>query len=183
MVKHSSFESGHRALDWVQTRYLTWTAWGLLIVLFALLQGMPHAFEIAGARPLFLVPLVVGIALFNGPIGGAAAGLAAGLLWDLYATHVYGFNGLVLMVIGCVAGLLIWLLLRNNWLTGTLLAIAAVFTQVLLEWLFCVCVPGTEGAWLILWKCMLPNVLYTAVLSPLFYWLSRGVVRFLRNRF
>ncbi|MBQ3133991.1 MAG: rod shape-determining protein MreD [Clostridia bacterium] len=182
-MKHSSLENGRRALDWVQTRYLAWTAWGLLIALFALLQGMPHAFEIAGARPLFLVPLVVGIALFNGPIGGAAAGLAAGLLWDLYATHIYGFNGLLLMIIGCVAGLLIWLLIRNNWLTGSLLAAAAVFTQVLLEWLFCVAFAGADGAWRILWSCMLPNALYTALLSPLFYWLTKAVMRFLRQRF
>lgn len=182
-MKRSSLDNGRIALDWVQTRYLSWTAWGLLIVLFALLQAIPHSFEIFGARPLFLVPLVMGIALFNGPLGGAAAGLAAGLLWDLYATHIYGFNGLLLMVIGCVVGLIIWLLMRNNWLTGCLLSAAAVLVQVLLEWMFCVAFVGEDGAWQILWYCMLPNALYTILISPLFYWMTRGVVRLLRRRF
>ena len=181
MVKKTSFQQGNAALDWVQTRYLSWTAWGLLIVLFALLQAMPHL-AVAGARPLFLIPLVVGIALFTGPIGGAAAGIAAGLLWDLYADHVYGFNGLVLMIIGCVVGLLIWLLLRNTWLTAWLLSVCAVLAQVLLEWIFCIAFAGEPDAWLILWHIMLPNVLYTVIVSPLFYWLTRGVVRLLKRR-
>ena len=34
----------------------------------------------------------------------------------------------------------------------------------------------------ILWHTMLPNVLYTVIISPLFYWLTRGVVRLLKRR-
>ena len=178
----NSYLTGHRAVAWIQARYLSWTAWGLLILLFSLLQAMPHAFEIGGARPLFLVPLVVGIALFNGPIGGAAAGLAAGLLWDLYATHIYVFNGLVMMIIGCVAGLLIWLLLRNTWLTAWLLSAAAVLAQVLADWLFCYLIAGRDGPGWVLFHLYLPNALYTALLSPLFYFLTRSVIRTLRRR-
>ena len=178
----NSYLTGHRAVAWIQARYLSWTAWGLLILLFSLLQAMPHAFEIGGARPLFLVPLVVGIALFNGPIGGAAAGLAAGLLWDLYATHIYGFNGLVMMIIGCVAGLLIWLLLRNTWLTAWLLSAAAVLAQVLADWLFCYLIAGRDGPGWVLFHLYLSNALYTALLSPLFYFLTRSVIRTLRRR-
>ena len=174
--------TGHRAMAWIQARYLSWTAWGLLILLFSLLQMMPHAFEIFGAQPLFLVPLVVCIALFNGPIGGAAAGLAAGLLWDLYATHIYGFNGLILMIIGCVAGLLIWLLLRNTWLTAWMLCAAAALAQVTLDWLFCYLIAGRDGPGWVLLHTYLPNALYTALLSPLFYFLARGVIRTLRKR-
>ena len=178
----NSYLTGHRAVAWIQARYLSWTAWGLLILLFSLLQAMPHAFEIGGARPLFLVPLVVGIALFNGPIGGAAAGLAAGLLWDLYATHIYGFNGLVMMIIGCVAGLLIWLFLRSTWLTAWLLSAAAVLAQVLADWLFCYLIAGRDGPGWVLFHLYLPNALYTALLSPLFYFLTRSVIRTLRRR-
>lgn len=177
-----SYLTGHRALSWVQARYLGWTAWGLLILLFSVMQAAPHLFEIFGARPLFLVPLVVGIALWGGPIGGAAAGLAAGLIWDLYATHIYGFNGLVLMVIGCTAGLLIWLLLRNTWLTAWLLSAVAVLTQVLLDWLFCYLIAGRDGPLWVLTHLYLPNALYTALISPLFYFLTRWVIRLLRRR-
>ena len=119
--------------------------------------------------------------IFSAP-GGAAAGLAAGLFWDLYATHIYGFNGLVMMIIGCVAGLLIWLLLRNTWLTAWLLSAAAVLAQVLADWLFCYLIAGRDGPGWVLFHLYLPNALYTALLSPLFYFLTRSVIRTLRRR-
>ena len=74
-------------------RYLKWTAYGLLILLVTLLQAtkglIPPVF---GVRPLLVVPLTVCIAMFTGPVGGAAAGIACGILWDLYAARLLGFN-------------------------------------------------------------------------------------------
>ena len=62
-------------------RYLKWTAYGLLLLGASLLQMAPRAIpSIFGARPLLLIPIVVSIAMFEGPIGGAAAGIAGGLL-------------------------------------------------------------------------------------------------------
>ena len=90
-------------------RYLKWTAYGLFLLLMCLLQAAPYLIpEIFGARPL--IPIVVSIAMFEGPVGGAAAGIAGGLLWDLYADRLFGFSALFLMAICCACGLLVRLL-------------------------------------------------------------------------
>ena len=80
--------------------------YGGLILLFFLWQAAPHGFPtVFGARPMLLLPLVVAIAMFEGPGGGAAAGVAAGLLWDLYAFRLFGFHALLLLVLGAAVGL------------------------------------------------------------------------------
>lgn len=63
--------------------------------------------EIYGASPLLLVPLTVCIAMYAGPVGGAAAGIAGGFLWDLYSDRLLGFNALLLLAVGCACGLLV----------------------------------------------------------------------------
>ena len=39
---------------------------------------------------------------------GAAFGFACGVLMDVNSAHIAGFNALLLMVIGCAAGLLVY---------------------------------------------------------------------------
>lgn len=116
-------------------RYLQWTAYGLLILLTILVQATPKLLPaVFGARPLLIVPLVVCIAMFVGPIGGASAGIAGGILWDLYADRLLGFNALLLLFIGCACGLLVRLLMRNNLLTAMLLSAAALLFQGFMDW-------------------------------------------------
>lgn len=89
------------------SRYIKWTAYGLWLLLVCVLQNTPRLIPpVFGARPLLVVPLVVCIAMYTGPVGGAAAGVAAGLLWDMYSTRLLGFNALLLLIIGCACGLL-----------------------------------------------------------------------------
>lgn len=164
-------------------RYLKWTAYGLLLLGAALLQMAPHVFpEIGGARPCLLLPVVVSIAMFEGPIGGAAAGVAAGLLWDLYAARLFGFNALILLVIGCVCGLLVRLLIRNNVLSATLLILGALLVQGLLDWFCYYVIWMREEPLFVLWRFVLPNMAYTLVLAPALYGLTLFVAKMLRRR-
>lgn len=164
-------------------RYLKWTAYGLFLLLMCLLQAAPYLIpEIFGARPLLVVPTVVFIAMFTGPIGGAAAGIAGGLLWDLYSDRLLGFNAIVLLIICCACGLLVRLLIRNNLLSALLLGGGRS------------AVPGPDGLvfqlrpaegsepWYMLLHLTLPNALYTLILSPLLYGLTRLIAHILRKR-
>ena len=105
MAEPQKIESGDPVRK-LSGRYLKWTAYGLLILGAGLLQMAPRVFPaVFGARPLLLIPIVVSIAMFEGPVGGAAAGIAGGLLWDLYADRLFGFSALFLMAICCACGL------------------------------------------------------------------------------
>ena len=155
-------------------RYIKWTAYGLLILLFSILQSTPRLIpEICGASPLLLVPLTVCIAMYAGPVGGATAGIAGGFLWDLYSDRLLGFNALLLLV---------RLLLRNNLLSALLLVGGALLFQGLADWFFTVLLLGRDSPLYVLLHMTLPDLLYSLVLAPLIYALVTGVTRLLRHR-
>ncbi|MBQ9860133.1 MAG: rod shape-determining protein MreD [Clostridia bacterium] len=160
----------------------SWLAYGLMALLIMLLQMAPHFFpSIWHARPVPLVLFVVCVALFEGARLGGGIGLLAGLLWDVYSFRLFGYDALILMVIGIAVGLLVQWLLRANFLSAMLLCTAGVLIQTLFEWLFCCVIFLKEESLAVLGKVLLPNALYTIVLAPLMFWLVLGVARFLRR--
>lgn len=164
-------------------RYLKWTAYGLLILLVTILQAtrglIPPVF---GVRPLLVVPLTVCIAMFVGPVGGAAAGIACGILWDLYAARLLGFNALLLLATGCICGLLITLLMRNNLLTALLLSAAALLFVGLMNWLCHTVLLQEPEAGFILLRRVLPTLGYSFVLTPLLYGATFLTAHILKRR-
>ena len=162
---------------------LKWLVYGLLTLCVMLMQMAPRFFPVvAGARPVPLVLLVVCVALFEGARMGAGIGLLAGLLWDVYVFRPFGFDALILMVVGLMVGLLVQWLLRANFLAAMLLSIGSVLAQSLLEWICCYLLFRKEQMWQILVKVYLPNALYTVLLAPLMFWLILWIARLLRRR-
>ena len=165
------------------TRYLKWTAYGLLILLACIVQAAPRMIpSIAGARPLLIIPMVVCIAMFVGPVGGGAAGVAGGLLWDMFADRLLGFNALLLLCIGCAAGLLVRLLIRNNLLSALLLCAAALLLQGMADWFFTYVLMAEREPLFVLIHQILPNMLYSLVVSAPLYGIALLTARILRNR-
>ena len=171
-----------RFLAKVDKLYLRWFAYAMVLLVTSLFQAAPRLFPaIGGAHPTPLIPLVVCIAMFEGPFTGAAVGIGGGLLWALYADRLFGFDALLLLAVGCACGLLIQLLLRNNWLSALLLNAATLVTYVLVDWLTRFVLFADADAWFALYGILLPNALYTFLLSPIMYWLIYLVARGLRE--
>ena len=77
---------------------------------------------------------------------------------------------------------LVRLLIRNNLLSALLLAAGALLFQGLMDWFFnYVLLRGSEP-WYMLLHLTLPNALYTLILSPLLYGLTRLIAHILRKR-
>lgn len=164
-------------------RYIKWTAYGLVILLTTILQSLPHFLPAVGyAKPILIVPVAVCIAMFEGPVGGAAAGIAGGFLWDLFSDRLLGFNALLLLILCCACGLLSQLLIRNNLLSSTLMTAAALFVQGLLNWFFYDLLLENEQALTALIHFTLPGFFYSLILTPPLYLAVYSVVRFLRSR-
>lgn len=154
---------------------------GALIIL--LLQNAPAFFPTVWyARPVPLVAYVVCVAVLEGAKAGAFIGTLSGVLWGLYAFRVFGFDALVLMLIGLTVGLLVEWLLRANFLSAMLLCAASVLAQALIEWLCSYIIFYKPTAFPILLQVYLPNCLYTIVLSPLIYWVVLQLARLLRRK-
>ncbi len=166
----------------VDKMYLRWIAYGMILVAVSLIQAAPRLFPaVGGAHPSPLILAVVCIAMFEGPLAGAAVGVGSGLLWALYADRLFGLDALLLMVVGCICGLLVQVLLRNNWMTAILLNGAVILAYTLLDWLLQYVLFAESHAFYALWHILLPNALYTFVLAPVMYWLSYRVARNLRE--
>ena len=166
----------------VDKMYLRWMAYGMILLAVSLLQSAPRLFPaIGGAHPTLWLPVVVGIAMFEGPLAGAAVGVGSGLLWALYTNRLFGLDALLLMVIGCVCGLLVQVLLRNNHITALLLNAVVTVLYTLLDWCVRYVLFANEESWYAPWHILLPNAVYTFVLSPLVYVCIYRVARNLRE--
>lgn len=163
----------------VKTDWIHFVTYGLILLIASFIQGAPYALEIAGAKPLLLVDLTVCIALFYGPLGGGIAGAFAGILWDIFSVRTLGFNAIVLLLIGTVCGLLIWLMLRNNIITAILLISGACLLQAVLDWFFHYLLFNKGDSFQALIQFYLPNVLYSAIVGPiiffLVFWLTKKI--------
>lgn len=162
---------------------LPYILYGSFVLVLALLQMSPRGFPvIMHARPTPLILLTVCIAMLEGPAMGSIMGIASGLLWNLYSPRLFGYYGLMLMLIGVSVGLLVQWLLRANFLSAMFLCCSAVAAYTLLDWLLCYVLFMDEEAVAVLMKVYLPNALYTVLLAPLVYWLILWMARLLRRR-
>jgi rod shape-determining protein MreD len=137
---------------------------------------------IVGLSLLPLLLLVVSAAMFEGPVGGSAIGLAVGLLWDMYSARIYGGRALVFMALGCACGLLVRLLIRNNLLSALLLSAVAVAVYGFGDWLLTYVLYGLGEPLAVLWRLVLPRMGYTLALFPIVYYINYGCVRLLKDR-
>lgn len=163
--------------------YILWLVYGLSTLLVLLLQSAPRFFpSVFSARPAPLTVFVICVAVLGGARTGATIGAFAGLLWGVFSFRLFGFDALLLMLFGLVAGLLVEWFLRANFFTALLLSSCGVLLHVLLEWLICYVLLGKENLGEILFRALLPNGIYTILLTPLIYGFSLLLARFVRRQ-
>lgn len=161
---------------------MPWVLYCATALVLALLQMSPNGFPpIAFARPEPLVLFVVCVAMLEGPSIGSVIGIVSGLLWNLYSPRLFGYYGLILMLIGVTVGLLVQWWLRANFASAMLLCSGAVLLYTLLDWALCYVLFMDTQAIPVLLNVYLPNALYTVLLSPLMYWLILWMARLLRR--
>lgn len=151
------------------------TGFGILVVwtLAALLVrgSLSDVLAVYGARPDFLVMVLVYWALVAGPAPGTAAGFLVGLVADADLGRGLGLQAGLFSLSGYVVGHAGQQLIRENpFLQGGLVGIvaagvgaaraAALFSE-----------PGS-GGWMGALPLVLGSALYSALLAPLLYWLA-----------
>ena len=70
-----------------------WICYALLGLLCAVLQTTPGLFQFGAAKPLWLLPLALAVAVFEGEFAGAVFGAVCGLMWDWLAGRTVGIAG------------------------------------------------------------------------------------------
>lgn len=163
--------------------YLPWIIYISTVILISLMQMSPRFFPvIMFARPMPLILFTICVGVLEGPTMGSVIGVVAGLLWDMHSTRVFGYHGLMLLVIGLAVGLLVQWLFRANFLSAMLLSLSGVAVYTLLDWLVCYALFLHSETGAVLLHVYLPNALYTVGLAPFVYWCVLIVARFLRRQ-
>jgi len=129
---------------------------------------------IGGAVPNFMLIVGITLALVQGPVTGAVAGFAAGLVFDLLNTGPVGLMALVLAITCWIAGLLFQQMFAEGWLLPlTVLGVSSLAAG--LAYGLILRMLGEGGPFVAsLLTITLPGAVYNTALALLVYpWLAR----------
>lgn len=160
-----------------QVLFKKYLAYSLLFLLLYVLQSTPGLFGVLGVRPVLLIPAAVTLAMYEGGFTGGLFGALAGMLCDLGAFSFYGLYSLLLLCCSAAAGLLVVYLMRRTLRVAMLLTGASALLCGLLRFYFDYVLWGYTGISDIFWEQCVPMTIYTAAVSPLFFYLFRRMDR------
>ena len=154
---------------------LKWIVLGLFILFVFTLQSTPSFLEILGIKPLLLLPLAVSISMFEGEWVGGLVAMACGLLWDMAGEAPFGSYGFLCLVVGVATGLLLKLLLRNEWFNCLFLVFTASVIIICMEFLFAYGIRDYDNIGQIFLTKHLPMIFYTSAISPALYFVVKSI--------
>ena len=154
----------------------------VLMLLLYVLQSDPNLFWIAGTKPVLVLPFAVCIAMFDQQLAGGLFGLLAGILCDTSSSMLFGFQSILYLVICTAVGLLVVYFMQPSVANSLIFVGCGFAARLLLEYFFYYAMWGYANTHLILLDNMLPNLIYTLVLTPVFYLLVRRMHRFFETK-
>ena len=143
-----------------------WAAYSLMLLVAATLQTMPGLFTIGGAKPIFILPLCLAVALFEGEYAGALFGAVCGLLWDYTAG---------LLVLGFASSIIVRMYLQETSANFLLLVAGSALLLLSTDFLFFYAMRGYPNGLQQYCTVVLPTLIFTAALSPLAFVGARAV--------
>lgn len=157
------------------SQILKWVCYALLLLVCTVLQTTPGLFQLGSAKPLYLLPLCLAAAVFEGEFAGAIFGAVCGLMWDYTAGRTVGMLALELMLLSFLISTVVQLYLKNAAPNFVTLAAAAALLVLSCDWLFFYYMPGYSGAVLRYVEFVLPSAVLTIPVSFPIYWAARRI--------
>jgi rod shape-determining protein MreD len=147
-----------------------WIYYTLLLLLCAVLQTTPHLLQFGLAKPLFILPLCIAVAIFEGEFAGGLFAVAGGLLWDYVSGHTVGLLTLFLLILCFFLSIVVQLYLKNGLWNFIVLNALSAWLILSMDCLFFYFMPGYSDA-MAHYAChVLPSVALSVPVSiPLFY--------------
>ena len=149
--------------------------YGVLLLLFYIMQTTPRLFEIAGVKPVWVLPLAIAVAMHEGEFAGGVYGACAGLLCDIGGFSLFGFNGFIFCLAAVCAGLLIIYMMQCNVAGCMLFVFAAMMLRGSIGYMFAYGIWEYENAWRIFMLHTLPTAAYTTAAGIPLYYLLRAI--------
>ncbi|MEG0692589.1 MAG: rod shape-determining protein MreD [Oscillospiraceae bacterium] len=152
---------------------IKWAIYYLLLLFFYTLQTTPELFQIFGVKPVLILPLVVCISMYEGVMPSAIVAMIAGLLWDISSDKLFGFNAIILLSCSVLISLVCIYYLRTKLVNSIGFCCITALLQGLLDFVFYYAIWNYSNVSVILLHDILPTIVYTVLLTPIFYYLIR----------
>ena len=157
-----------------RSQLFKWCCYTLLMLLCTVLQTMPGLFQFGAAKPLWLMPLALAVAVFEGEFAGALFGAVCGLMWDYTAGRTVGMLALELMILCFLLSAVMQLYFKASVPNFLLLGGGSALLVLTLDWLFFYYMPGYSGALARYLGVVLPSAVMTLpVCWLMFRWTRR----------
>lgn len=141
----------------------------LIILNFILQTTLFNYIEIIGIKPNTTLILVVSFAFMRGEIEGAMVGFFSGLLIDSFFGNMLGLNAFIYLIIGFLCGKIFNEFYKDSVIIPFLLTLAFDIFYGLLYFFFNAFLRGYPNIFVFLKNIIIPEALYTAILSIFIY--------------
>ena len=158
-----------------RSQILKWGCYVLALFVCAALQTTPGLFQLGQAKPLFILPLCLAVAVYEGEFAGALFGAVCGLLWDYTAGRTVGMLALELLLMCFALSVLVQLYLQGSTWNFALISMVTAALVLSLDWLFFYYMPGYAGAALRYIAFVLPSAVLTLPAALLAFWLVQRI--------
>ena len=158
-----------------RSQILTWVCYAVALFVCAALQTTPGLLQLGQAKPLFILPLCLAVAVYEGEFAGALFGAVSGLLWDYTAGRTVGMLALELLLLCFALSVLVQVYLQGSTWNFALISTGTALVVLSLDWLFFYYMPGYSWAlsrWL---TFVLPSAMMTLVPSLMLFSLVRHI--------
>lgn len=152
------------------------------LLLFSVCQVPGFILEIKGGRPILTIPLFLAVSLFEGNYLSLCFGLFSGAIMDLSFGKYLGFNLAVMGLLGYILGKIAEKTFEINFLTFVFCCIIIEPLVMLANfylnyWGYNFC--GMQTA---VNNHLLPNIIYTLLVSPIVYFFNRPIRYFIGKK-
>lgn len=156
-------------------KIIKWVIYAAILFLLYVLQVTPGLFEVYSARPVYIFPFAMFVAVFEGETGGSVMAVICGLLWDVSSSKLLGFSSVIMLVCSVAIALLVIYYVRATIINCVIMSAAAMLIYILLDFAFYYLIWEAGGKLSILIHNLLPMWIYTVVISPLIFIIVKAV--------
>lgn len=157
-------------------------AYSLEILIIYVLQGTPFLIpEIFGGRPLLLIPVALTIAFFENEVTAMFFGLGCGVLLDVGMGGNLGFYTITMTLAGFIIGNIFRDYMVVNFMNAMAFCGAFCAGLICLYFLFFYIFAGRNEVGYYFVNHYLSRIIYTIVVSPVFYFLNKSFYKGLRD--
>ena len=156
----------------------------MILISFFLQCTLMKGIAIGSVSPNLLVVLCVSMGLMLGKAPGLFIGFFTGLLVDLFYGYYPGVHAVIYMYLGFGSGFFYKVCYDDDIKVPMLLAVAGDFIYNFLIYIFFFLLQGNTNFFFYLRRIILPEIIYTLILTALCYRLFYHVIhRFLRIKY